>query len=116
MIWWNGLGILVPVIFFGVAIISELLTEFTIGQRAMDNPWIISAQFLLTAALIYKVSPIKPPHVEPTGQVPQPGSTAFGPNSADPEHSFFSISMRTWSLVIACTSGLILLTAIFENR
>jgi len=48
------LGILVPVIFFGVAIMSEVLTEFTIGQRAIDNPWIISAQFLLPAALITK--------------------------------------------------------------
>ena len=77
----------------------------------MDN----IGSVLTSSGTHYKASPIKPPNVESIGQVPQPGSKAFGPNSADPEHSFLRISMRTWALVIACASGLIL-TAIFESR
>lgn len=91
MIWWSGRGILVPIIFFFVFIAGELITELITDQRAMDTPWIVAIQFLVSAALIYAVSPKARSEMEATGKIPQPGQGSFGPSEHDSDHSFLSI-------------------------
>lgn len=94
MIWWKGCGILVPIFFFVVIFTAEILAETFLGGRIFDDrlAWGFDLALVIAGLLVWLCRP-RQSHM--TGDTKKGDFTSYGD-----AHSFVSISMRSWALVM----------------